>query len=134
MPEKMEMNPRILVVDDDADTRLLMKMMLARAGYSVVLAADGEKGWKLLTETPPDLLLSDIMMPGLDGFALLQRVRADPRTRTVPVILLSAKSADDDVARGFALGADDFIAKPFQKAEFLAKVQLKIACSTLLAE
>jgi DNA-binding response OmpR family regulator len=133
MLEKMIINPRILVVEDDADTRLLLKILLAGAGYNVVVAADGEMGWKLLMETPPDLLLSDIMMPGLDGFALLQRVRADPRTRTVPVILLSAKSADNDVARGLALGADDYLIKPFQKNVFLAKVKNKIACFSPVA-
>jgi DNA-binding response OmpR family regulator len=74
------------------------------------------------------------MMPGMDGFALLERVRADPRTRTLPVILLSAKSSTDDLARGIDLGADEYLTKPFQKAEFLAKVRTNIACSALLVE
>jgi DNA-binding response OmpR family regulator len=134
MPEKMETKARILVVDDDADTRLLLKMMLAGAGYEVALAVRGEQGWKSLSASPPDLLLTDIMMPGMDGFALLERVRADPRTRTLPVILLSAKSSTDDLARGIDLGADEYLTKPFQKAEFLAKVRTNIACSALLVE
>lgn len=134
MPEKLETNARILVVDDDPDTRQLLKMMLARAGYDVMLATDGESGWKSLTEARPDLLLTDVMMPDLDGIALLQRVRADPRTCTLPVILLSAKSTIDDVARGFDLGADDYLTKPFQKAVFLAKVRTKIPRSLLAVE
>jgi DNA-binding response OmpR family regulator len=131
---KMGMNPRVLVVDDDADTRLLMRMMLAGAGYDVALAADGERGWKSLSEILPNLLLTDIMMPNLDGFGLLQRVREDPRTHALPVILLSAKSSTDDISRGFALGADDFLTKPFQKAEFLARVRSKIVCCPLPVE
>ncbi|MGB7538121.1 MAG: response regulator [Anaerolineales bacterium] len=131
MPEK---TPRILVVDDDADTRLLTQMMLARAGYDVVLAADGELGWKSLTDVRPDLLLTDIMLPGLDGFALLRRVRADTRTRTLPVILFSAKSTVDDVAEGLDLGADDYLTKPFHKTELLARVRAKIARPALPEE
>jgi DNA-binding response OmpR family regulator len=134
MLEKMETRARILAVDDDADTRLLLKMMLAGAGYEVALAADGELGWKSLSATLPDLLLTDIMMPVLDGFSLLKRVRADPRTCRLPVILLSAKASPDDFARGLRLGANDYLIKPFQKAEFLAKVRTKIACSALLVE
>ncbi|MGB7538120.1 MAG: response regulator [Anaerolineales bacterium] len=130
----MGTNLRILVVDDDTDTRQLLKMMLAGAGYDITLAKDGEAGWKSLMESRPDLLLTDIMMPGLDGFKLLKRVRADPRTSTLPVILLSAKSTIDDVSRGYDLGADDYLTKPFQKAEFLAKVRTKIARSLVPVE
>ena len=126
--------PRILVVDDDADTRQLVKMMLARAGYEVMLAEDGELGWKSLTEARPDLLLTDIMMPGLDGLALLRRVRADSRTRTLPVILFSAKSTVDEVAEGLDLGADDYLTKPFHKTELLARVRAKIAPPALAGE
>lgn len=128
MFETMKTNPRILVVDDESDTRLLLKMMLVRGGYDVSLAADGEQGWESLTEAMPDLLLTDIMMPRLDGFGLLERVRADLRSCSLPVILLSAKSAAADIDRGFSLGADDYLIKPFQKAELLAKVRMKIAC------
>jgi DNA-binding response OmpR family regulator len=134
MREKMETKAQILVVDDDANTRLLLKIILAGAGYNIALAADGEQAWKLLSANLPDLLLTDIMMPGLDGFALLERVRADPRTRTLPVILLSAKSSPDDLAKGLDLGADDYITKPFQKAELLAKLRTKIACTSLPVE
>jgi DNA-binding response OmpR family regulator len=130
----MENHMRILIAEDDADTRQLLKMILAGAGYEVVLTTDGEQGWNSLSATLPDLLLTDIMMPVLDGFSLLQRVRADPRTRMLPVILLSAKASPDDYARGLALGADDYMTKPFQKAEFLAKVRSRIACSAPIPE
>jgi len=126
--------PRILVVDDDADTRQLVKMMLARAGYEVMLAEDGESGWKSLTEARPDLLLADIMMPGLDGLALLRRVRADSRTQTLPVILFSAKTTVDEIAQGLDLGADDYLTKPFHKTELLARVRAKIAPPALPGE
>jgi DNA-binding response OmpR family regulator len=134
MPETMKANPRILVVDDDPDIRTILKMILTGGGIEVTLAADGEAGWKSASENPPDLLLTDIMMPGLDGFGLLQRVRADPRTRSLPVILLSAKSSPDDIARGFDLGADEYLTKPCPKAELLAKVRTNIACPASLVE
>jgi DNA-binding response OmpR family regulator len=134
MPETMKAKPRILVVDDDPDIRTILKMMLAGSGFEVTLAADGEAGWKSAAENPPDLLLTDIMMPGLDGFALLQRVRADPRSRSLPVILLSAKSSPEDVARGFDLGADEYLTKPCPKAELLARVRASISSSALLVE
>jgi DNA-binding response OmpR family regulator len=134
MPEILKANPRILVVDDDPDIRTILKMILTGGGFEVTLAADGEAGWKSASENPPDLLLTDIMMPGLDGFELLQRVRADPRTRSLPVILLSAKSSSDDVARGVDLGADEYLTKPCPKAELLAKVRWSIDRSALLVK
>ena len=126
MVKKNEMNARILVVDDEADSRLLLRMMLVHAGYDVTLAADGEEALESLAETSPDLLLSDVMMAGLDGLALLWRVRTDPKTRTLPVILLTAKSATDEVAEGLRLGADDYLTKPFRIEELLVRVRAKI--------
>jgi DNA-binding response OmpR family regulator len=120
------MNARILVVDDEADSRLLLRMMLVHAGYDVTLAAGGEEALESLAETPPDLLLSDVMMAGLDGLALLRRVRTDPKTSALPVILLTAKSATDEVAEGLRLGADDYLTKPFRIEELLVRVRAKI--------
>jgi|WetSurMetagenome_2_1015567.scaffolds.fasta_scaffold196037_2 CheY-like chemotaxis protein len=126
MAEKLGTRSRILVVDDDPDTRLLMKMMLACDGYEVSLAGDGEQAWTSLAETIPDLLLSDIMMPELDGLGLLRRIRAHPVLRALPVILLTAQAGIGGQAEAFGLGADDYMIKPFQKAEFLARVRSKI--------
>jgi DNA-binding response OmpR family regulator len=126
MPNPVRKVPRILAVDDDADSLQLLKIALSRAGYSVTLAADGGKGWKSLQEDPPDLLLTDVMMPVLDGFELLRRVRADRRLCSLPVILLTAKSSVDDIARGLELGADEYLLKPFRREELLERVRAHI--------
>lgn len=126
MPDPVRKLPRILAVDDDADSLQLLKITLSRAGYSVTLAADGGKGWKSLQEDPPDLLLTDVMMPVLDGFELLRRVRADRRLSSLPVILLTAKSSVDDIARGLELGADEYLLKPFRREELLERVRTHI--------
>ena len=126
MPNDCKKNPNILVVDDDADTRQLMRMLLVREGYDVTLAADGRLALKMLEQSVPDLILSDVMMPDLDGFSLLQQVRSNPATRELPVILLTAKTTLNDVCEGLGLGADDYLIKPFQKTDLLARIRTKI--------
>jgi DNA-binding response OmpR family regulator len=120
-------NMRILVVDDDETTRTLMRILLVRAGYEVTLAIDGMHALALLAEGLPDLVISDVMMPNLDGFRLLGRVRADPRMRTLPVILLTAKTTMDDIIQGMGLGADDYLAKPFEVGDLLKRIRAKLA-------
>lgn len=127
MPNPVQKLPRILIVDDDVDALHLLKITLSGAGYSVTTAADGGEGWKLLKDDPPDLLLTDVMMPVLDGFELLRRVRSERRLSSLPVILLTAKSSSDDVARGLDLGADDHVIKPFRKADLLARIKANLA-------
>ncbi len=119
---------RVLVVDDNADMRAYMHRLLA-GRYEVVQATDGEQAIASVTNARPDLVLSDIMMPGMDGFGLLGTLRSNPETRTIPVILISARAGEDARSEGMDAGADDYLAKPFSSQELVARVgaHLKLA-------
>jgi two-component system chemotaxis sensor kinase CheA len=114
---------RILVADDSLTTRTLERNILQAAGYEVAVAPDGAEAWRLLQSQPFALLVSDIEMPILDGFALTERIRADARLRSLPIVLVTAKAAREDRVRGLQAGADAYIAKrEFQQSELLDTV------------
>ncbi len=115
--------PLVLVADDDADIRALVTFRLERAGYDVVEASDGEEALRLAREQTPDLAVLDVMMPKLTGDEVTRRIRGAEATQRMPVILLTARVQEDDVARGFEAGADDYIKKPFSPQELRARVQ-----------
>jgi DNA-binding response OmpR family regulator len=115
--------PRIVVADDEVDVRELVAYRLSRSGYEVVEASDGEQALRLALENPPDLAVLDVMMPKLDGYELTRRLRAEPSTQRVPVILLTARAQEADVSQGFEAGADDYLRKPFNPDELLARVR-----------
>jgi two-component system chemotaxis sensor kinase CheA len=102
---------RILVVDDSVTTRTLEKSILEAAGYEVTAAADGVAAWHLLQERGADLVVSDVEMPRMDGFELTEAVRASPRFRELPVVLVTSRESDDDRARGVAVRADAYLGK-----------------------
>ena len=104
---------RVLVADDEPAMRLLLRVNLPSAGYEVVEAADGEAALARVREQPFDLLVLDVMMPGMSGFELAERLRADPATAYLPVVFMSARADEEDVRRGLALGAFDYVTKPF---------------------
>jgi CheY-like chemotaxis protein len=112
----------ILVADDDADVRDLVVFRLVHAGYEVITAADGEEAVELALTRRPDLCLVDVMMPKLDGFAVTERVRASPELAETKVLLLTASVHESAVERGHAVGADDYIAKPFSAERLLDRV------------
>lgn len=114
---------RILVVDDEADIRELVVFHLERAGFTVLQAGDGEKALSLLWDDPADLVVLDVMMPGLSGLEVLKTLREDKRTRALPVILLTAKTAEVDRIVGFEMGTDDYVCKPFSVKELVARVK-----------
>jgi len=114
---------RILVVEDDEHIQQLVGYHITRAGYQVTYADDGETALKLLEEAPPDLLVLDIMLPGLDGLSLLHRIRRHPLLSGLPVLLLTAKGEDEDVAKGLDGGADDYVTKPFSPKVLVARVK-----------
>jgi two-component system chemotaxis sensor kinase CheA len=111
---------RILVADDSVTTRTLERSILEAAGYEVLTTADGAAAWQMLQDQGADLLLSDVEMPGLDGFALTEAVRSSPRFRDLPVILVTAREKEEDRARGAAVGADAYLGKSvFDQQELL---------------
>jgi DNA-binding response OmpR family regulator len=113
----------ILVADDEEDVRELVTYRLTRSGYQVIGAGDGMEAFELATERTPDLMVLDVMMPKLDGYELTRRVRAEAALRSIPVILLTARSQETDVDRGFEVGADDYLRKPFNPDELVARVR-----------
>ncbi len=115
--------PVILVADDEEDLRELVAYRLTRSGYEVIAAEDGLQALSLAREQPPDLMVLDVMMPRLDGYELTRRLRAEEALRAVPVILLTARSQESDVSRGFEVGADDYLKKPFSPDELVARVR-----------
>ncbi|WP_447598074.1 PAS domain S-box protein [Nitrospira sp. Nam80] len=115
--------PRVLVVDDNADMREYVTRLLDAAGFKAVAACDGEAALEAARRAPPDLVLSDIMMPRLDGLGLLLAMRADSAMRTIPVILLSARAGEEARVGGLDQGADDYLIKPFSARELLARVR-----------
>ena len=113
----------LLVVDDDPFIARLLEIELRAAGYDVRVAADGALALDAARERCPDLVLADVMMPNMDGFELTRRLRQDPRTATVSVIMLTARGLSADKLEGFAIGADDYIVKPFDTPELLARIR-----------
>ncbi len=119
---------KILIVDDTAENIALLTEILQTQGYQISAARDGERAIKIACHTLPDLILLDIMMPGIDGFETCRQLKNQPLTQTIPVIFISAKTDMDDLVRGFAVGGMDYINKPFHKEEIYARVanQIKI--------
>ena len=113
----------ILVVDDDLATLKLVGLVLDQEGYDVVAARSGEEGLERARLQNPDLILLDVMMRGIDGYEVVQRLRADPATARVPILMLTAKSDLDDQMTGFEVGADDYLTKPFHREELVARVE-----------
>ncbi|MCC5652226.1 response regulator [Nostoc sp. XA013] len=112
---------RILLVDDNTDMRNYLRRILSEY-YKVDVAIEGETALAAAYNDPPDLILSDIMMPGMDGIELLRKLRADLRTREIPILLLSARAGEESAVEGLESGADDYLVKPFSRRELLARV------------
>jgi PAS domain S-box-containing protein len=125
--------PRVLVADDNADMRAYLKRLLEQR-YDVEVVPDGRAALKAAGLRPPDLLLTDVMMPGLDGFGLLKELRADERTRAVPVIMLSARAGEEARVEGLYAGADDYLIKPFSARELVARVDSQLGMARLRRE
>jgi two-component system, OmpR family, phosphate regulon response regulator PhoB len=112
----------LLVVDDDAFIARLLEIECTAAGYEVRTAGSGDRALALAQERCPDLILADVMMPNMDGFELTRRLRMDERTAAAKVILLTARGLSADRLEGFAVGADDYVIKPFDTPELLARI------------
>ena len=117
------MTRRILVVDDDPSIRRLLNATLELEGYTVATAADGEEALAELPGSNPDVVVLDVMMPKLNGLDVLERIRRNPATATLPVILLTAKSSKEDVWEGWQRGVDYYMTKPFDVEELLRFIE-----------
>ncbi|MGH9118165.1 MAG: response regulator transcription factor [Acidimicrobiales bacterium] len=122
--------PTVLVADDDPDIRELVSFKLEQAGYRVHSVADGEAALAAATALAPSLVLLDVMMPGINGFEVCRRLRNQDATATIPVIMLTARAQEGDVETGFAVGVEDYIAKPFSPRELLTRVNNVLARTT----
>lgn len=114
---------KVLVVDDDPHIRELVKMKLQSAGHDVITAVDGQDGLDTALREQPGLVLLDIAMPKLTGLEVCEKLRAEPSTAQLPIVLITARSSEADVEKGFAAGADDYITKPFSPRELLARLE-----------
>jgi len=114
--------PTILVADDDPDILALVGLRLEQAGYRTILAADGSQALALATSHRPDLIVLDVDMPHLTGFEVTQRLQERDETRAIPVILLTARTTEEDVLAGLGVGARDYLMKPFSPQELEARV------------
>ena len=114
--------PLVVVADDDEDILMLVRACLAAGGYQIEVARDGDAALSLVQERHPAAAVLDIAMPGLDGLEVLTRLREDPATSELPVVLLSARAQEQDVAHGYELGASKYVRKPFSPRELLAAV------------
>src|SRR5205085_5581482 len=119
--------PKVLVIDDDPVIVELLRVNFEIEGFEVISAGDGREGFERARSDRPDLVLSDIMMPRYDGLQLLTQLKADPATRSLPVILLSAKAQNAEVQQGLDLGADDYVTKPFDRLELIDRFNRVLA-------
>ena len=113
----------ILVVDDEQDIRELIRYNLAKEGYRVECVGSGEEALRRVRPTPPDLILLDLMLPGVDGLEVCKLLKAERRTAATPIIMLTAKGEDADVVSGLELGADDYVVKPFSPRVLIARIK-----------
>lgn len=115
--------PTILVVEDEADLQAVLEYNLTQAGFQAVLAGDGPSAIEKARECAPDLVLLDLMLPGMEGTAVCRTLKSDSRTERVPIIMLTARTDEIDRVVGFELGADDYVAKPFSVRELLLRIR-----------
>lgn len=117
-------NKTVLIVEDEEHIAFILKFLLEREGYSPVMAADGQIAHDMISEiAPPKLVLLDIMLPYIDGNDLIKLIRSQEHWKTVPVIMLSAKLQENDIVQALEAGANDYVVKPFQPMELLARIK-----------
>jgi len=124
----------VLVAEDDAANRALLSRLLERAGYRCIAVADGRDAIRAATDENPELVLLDIGLPGLNGLDVCRHLRADPRTVALPIILVTGQSSSRDVVAGLDAGADDFVRKPYDEAELMARVRSVLRLARVTAE
>ena len=117
------MAKRVLIADDEPNIVASLEFLMEQAGYEVKVAANGQEALELAASFRPDLILLDVMMPGKNGYEVCQSLKSDPATRSVKVVMLSAKGRDIEVAKGLELGADAYVTKPFSTRDLVAQIR-----------
>jgi len=117
---------RILVVDDEVDISTVLSVTLRRAGFDVRTASDGIEAIEAIRQELPDLVILDVMMPVMDGYEVLRAMKADPVTKSIPVIMLTARGLEQDILKGFDNGAVDYVVKPFSVTELAARIKTNL--------
>ena len=125
---------RILIIEDETQVRENIKQILEFSDFEVVSAAEGASGLKLAKAHAPDLIICDIMMPGLDGYSVLKALRQETATETIPVIFLTAKADRCDLRQGMELGADDYLTKPFGNSELIRAVETRLTRQSIIQQ
>ena len=115
---------KVLVIEDEPDILEVIQYNLEREGHKVIACRNGEQGLSRIRTDNPDLVLLDLMLPGMDGVEVCRKVKSDPVTRAIPIIMVTAKSEESDIVLGLGIGADDYIAKPFSPRELIARVKV----------
>ncbi len=121
------MGKQILIVEDTKTIVMVEQMMLAGQGFDIKTAVNGREGLEKILENPPDLVLLDIVMPEMDGIELCRKIKGDPSTKDIPVIMVTTKGEPEQVEKAFLAGCNDYVTKPIDKIELLAKVEKHIS-------
>ncbi len=124
--DKFKVSPTILVVDDVHENLFILRRILEQINCTIIMASGGAAALAELVDKIPDLILLDIMMPGMDGYELCRRLKASDKTKDIPIIFLTAKTQPKEIAKGFQLGAVDYVTKPFTAVELLARVETQV--------
>lgn len=121
----------VLIVDDNSENRKVLGSLLVEHGYDVGIAVDGPKALEFLKNEQPDLILLDVMMPGMDGFEVCEKLKSNLKTKSIPVIFLTAKTNTEDIVKGFKVGGVDYVPKPFNSEELMARVDTHMEMKVL---
>jgi DNA-binding response OmpR family regulator len=120
---------RILIVDDEPNIVISLEYLMKREGFDTAVAADGEAALQALEKAPPDLVILDVMLPRMNGFEVCRRIRADPRWRSLRILMLTAKGRDTEVEKGLGLGADAYVTKPFSTKDLVAQIRALVGAA-----
>ncbi|MEQ8390659.1 MAG: response regulator [Thalassospira sp.] len=119
----MNKRPKVLIAEDEETIVESLSFLMEKEGYEVSVATDGQTAIKMIARDIPDMVLLDVMMPGCDGFEVVRAARADPKTKRIPIMMLTAKTREVDRRKGLELGVDDFVTKPFSTRDVVARVK-----------
>ena len=124
----------ILIVDDEEDIRELLQFNLVKEGYDVILADTGERSLELAKNKNPQLIVLDLMLPGIDGLSVCKKLKSEPKTASIPIVMLTAKGEESDIVTGLEIGADDYVTKPFSPKVLIARIRKLLRKTILHAE